>query len=400
MGSTVRRRVMGELWLGHLAADLASGALPAVLVFLKPLLHLSYTKAGAVVLAATVTSALAQPLFGRWSDRHVMTWLLPAGIAASATGIALSPLVRSYPLVLVLVSISGLGVGAFHPEAMKLARHASGARRASGIAVFQTGGNLGIALGPLLTGAALTTVGSPGALFLLIPGALVALLMLRDFGSLGSVRRTGHEETRRQAGADRRGPFRLLLAAIGFRSVAYYGLFTFVPLWEVAHGHSKSYGTALLSCVLFGGALGTLCMGPLADRYPHRIMLAASLAATPALVVVFVLTHGVVSAVAVVLAGATTVSGFGLTTVMGQEYLPSKIAMSSGMTVGFAMGLGGIAAVVLGVVADAVDLRAALLFTAAAPALGALVALALPKDERPRIPVSRAGERIDLVGVD
>jgi FSR family fosmidomycin resistance protein-like MFS transporter len=74
--------------------------------------------------------------------------------------------------------------------------------------------------------------------------------------------------------------------------------------------------------------------------------------------------------------------------------------MSSGMTVGFAMGLGGIAAVVLGVVADAVDLRAALLFTAAAPALGALVALALPKDDRPRIPVSRAGERIDLLGVD
>ena len=394
MGSSVRRRVMGELWLGHLAADLASGALPAVLVFLKPLLHLSYTKAGAVVLAATVTSALAQPLFGRWSDRYVMTWLLPAGIAASAAGIAVSPLVRSYPVVLVLVSISGLGVGAFHPEAMKLARHASGERRASGIAVFQTGGNLGIALGPLLVGVALASIGSTGALLLLIPGAVITILMLRDFDSLASVRRVGHEESQQHAGADRRGQFRLLLAAIGLRSVAYYGLFTFVPLWEVAHGHSKSYGTALLSCVLFGGALGTLCMGPLADRYAHRIMLAASLGATPALVLVFVLSHGAVSAIAVVLAGATTVSGFGLTTVMGQEYLPSKIAMSSGMTVGFAMGLGGISAVLLGVVADTVDLRAALLFTAAAPALGALVALALPKDER------RSERPLPVVAVD
>lgn len=375
---------MGELWLGHLAADLASGALPAVIVFLKPLLHLSYTKTGAVVLAATVTSALAQPLFGRWSDRHVMTWLLPAGIAASAAGIAVSPLIRTYPVVLVLVSISGLGVGAFHPEAMKLARHASGARRASGIALFQTGGNLGIALGPLVAGAALTLVGSGGGLFLLIPGAAVTLLMLRDFGSLGSVRRVGHEESRRSAGADRRGPFRLLLAAIGFRSVAYYGLFTFVPLWEVAHGHSKGYGTALLSCVLFGGALGTLCMGPLADRYPHRVLLAVSLGITPFLILLFVLNDGVISAIAVVVAGATTVSGFGLTTVMGQEYLPSKIAMASGMTVGFAMGLGGVAAVMLGVVADAIDLRAALVFTAVAPAIGALVALWLPKEERRR----------------
>ena len=384
MGSRVRRRVMGELWLGHLAADLASGALPAVLVFLKPLLHLSYTKTGAVVLAATVTSALAQPIFGRWSDRRVMTWLLPAGIAASAAGIAVTPLIRSYPVVLVLVAISGLGVGAFHPEAMKLARHASGERRASGIALFQTGGNLGIALGPLVAGAALTLVGSAGALVLLVPGSAVTLLMLRNFGSLGSVRRAGHEESRRTAGADRRGPFRLLLAAIGLRSVAYYGLFTFVPLWEVAHGHSKGYGTALLSFVLFGGAFGTLCMGPLADRYPHRILLAASLGLTPFLIFLFVLNEGVISAVAVVLAGATTVSGFGLTTVMGQEYLPSKIAMASGMTVGFAMGLGGVAAVMLGVVADAVDLRAALVFTAVAPAIGAVVALWLPREVRSR----------------
>jgi MFS transporter, FSR family, fosmidomycin resistance protein len=372
---------MGELWLGHLAADLASGALPAVLVFLKPLLHLSYTKTGAVVLAATVTSALAQPLFGRWSDRHVMTWLLPAGIAAAAAGIAVSPLLRSYPAVLVLVALSGLGVGAFHPEGMKLARHASGERRASGIALFQTGGNLGIALGPLVAGAALTALGASGGLILLVPGTIVAVLMLRDFGSLASVRSVGHEESRRTAGADRRGPFRLLLTAIGLRSVAYYGLFTFVPLWEVAHGHSKGYGTALLSCVLFGGALGTLCMGPLADRYPHRILLAATLGLTPLLVLVFVLNGGILGAIAVVLAGATTVSGFGLTTVMGQEYLPSKIALASGMTVGFAMGLGGVAAVMLGVVADAVDLRAALLFTAVAPAVGAAVALWLPKEE-------------------
>jgi FSR family fosmidomycin resistance protein-like MFS transporter len=384
VGTKVQRRVMGDLWLGHLTADLASGALPAVLVFLKPLLHLSYTKTGAVVLAATITSALAQPLFGRWSDRHVMTWLLPAGVAASAVGIAVAPSVDNYPLVLVLVSLSGLGVGAFHPEAMKLARYASGARRASGIALFQTGGNLGIALGPLVTGAALTVAGAPGGLLLLVPGFAVTLVLLANFGALTRTRRAGVEETRRRSETDRPGPFKLLLAAIGLRSVAYYGLFAFVPLWEVANGHSKGYGTALLSCVLFGGAFGTLCMGPLADRYPHRIILAGSLAVTPIFVLIFVLTSGAVSAVAVVLAGMTTVSGFGLTTVMGQEYLPSRIAMASGMTVGFAMGLGGVAVVLLGVVADSIDLRAALLVTAVAPAIGALVALCLPGEPRTR----------------
>src|SRR5918911_2709239 len=97
MSANGERRVMADLWLGHLAADLASGALPAVLVFLKPALHLSYTKAGAAVLVATVTSSIAQPLFGRWSDRHTTTWLVPVGVAASAAGIAAAPLVHNYP---------------------------------------------------------------------------------------------------------------------------------------------------------------------------------------------------------------------------------------------------------------------------------------------------------------
>ena len=83
---------MADLWLGHLVTDLASGALPAVLVFLKPLLHLSYTKTGAVVLVATVMSSLTQPLFGRWADRRTTTLLVPVGVAAAATGTALMPL--------------------------------------------------------------------------------------------------------------------------------------------------------------------------------------------------------------------------------------------------------------------------------------------------------------------
>jgi len=180
------------------------------------------------------------------------------------------------------------------------------------------------------------------------------------------------------------GPFKLLLVTVGLRSVAYYGLFTFVPLWEVAQGHSKSYGTALLSLVLFGGAVGTLCSGPLADRYGNKLVLATSLALAPALLVVFVLGHGTIAVVAVTLAGAVIVSGFGLTTFMGQEYLPSRIATASGMTVGLTMVLGGAAAVLLGVVADAVNLRDALLVTAAAPALGALVALRLPRERSRR----------------
>ena len=149
-------------------------------------------------------------------------------------------------------------------------------------------------------------------------------------------------------------------------------------------GSAKSYGTALLSLVLFGGAIGTLCAGPLADRYGQKLVFVASLMLSPGLIAVFALVGGVVGAVAACLAGAVIVSTFSVTTVMGQEYLPSRIAMASGMTVGLAMGLGGIGAVLLGVIADSVDLRAALLATAAGPALGAVVALRLPGERQTR----------------
>ena len=267
---------------------------------------------------------------------------------------------------------------------MKVARHASGTRRASGMAVFQTGGNLGVTLGPAVAGAVLTTTGSSGGLLLLIPAALVAGLLVRDFGSLLVVRQAGSDHWNAATAVDQPRAFRLLLVAVGFRSVAYYGLFTFVPLWEVSRGHSKSYGTALLSLVLLAGAVGTLCSGPLADRFGEKAVLVCSLLLSPVFVFVYVLAGGTVGAISACISGAVLVSTFSVTTVMSQEYLPSKIATAAGMSIGLAMGFGGVAAVILGAVADTVDLRAALLVTAAGPLVGAIVALWLPGTRKVR----------------
>jgi MFS transporter, FSR family, fosmidomycin resistance protein len=373
---------MTELSLGHLAADLAQGALPAILVFLKPALHLTYTMTAAVVLVGTVTSSLAQPFFGHWSDRRHAVWLMPAGVAVASAGIALAGDAPNYVLLLILTGISGFGVGAFHPEAMKIAGHASGERRASGMALFATGGNIGFALGPALTSLAISPLGRSGGLLLVIPGAAIGLMLLIEYGHLAHVRSSRPTHGRGGPAIDQVRAFKRLLVVIGLRSVAYYGLFTFVPLWEVAQGNSKSYGNLLLSLVLLAGVAGTLSAGPLADRVGRRAVLVASMIVTPGLIVVYVALGGVLGAIAVCAAGAAIVSTFGVTIVLSQEYLPSRIAMASGMSVGLATGLGGIAAVGLGAVADAVDLRTALYVTAAGPVLGVLVALALPSDRR------------------
>ena len=384
---------MTDLSFGHLAADFAQGALPAILVFLKPALHLSYTMTAAVVLVGTLTSSVAQPIFGHWSDRRGAVWLMPSGVALAGLGIALAAVAPSYALLLVLVGVSGLGVGAFHPEAMKVAGHASGSRRASGMAFFATGGNIGFALGPLLANFAIVPLGLNGGLFLVIPGLVIGAVLLREYGHLAHVRSSRSAHAGGAPAVDRPAAFKLLLVVIGLRSVAYYGLFTFVPLWEVSRGHSKSYGNTLLSLELLAGVAGTLCAGPLADRLGRRLVLVGSMLLTPGLILLYVATGGVLSAIAVCAAGAVIVSTFGVTIVLSQEYLPSRIAMASGMSVGLATGLGGIAAVALGAIADAVDLRAALIATALGPALGVLVALFLPADHgalRPRAAIAAA----------
>jgi FSR family fosmidomycin resistance protein-like MFS transporter len=375
---------MTALSLGHLAADLSQGALPAVLVFLKPVLHLSYTRTAVVVLAATLTSSIAQPLFGLWSDRHRAVWLTWFGVGLGGVGIAFAALTPNYGVLLVLVSLSGLGIGAFHPEGMRAAHAASGPQRATGMAVFSTGGNIGFSLGPLLASLGIAGLGRSGGMLLLLPALLVTGILLAERNHLASI----HPHTpdmqeaagQRATARDQPRAFKLLLAVVALRSVAYYGLFTFIPLWEVHLGHSKSYGNAILSAVLLAGVAGTLLAGPLADRYGRKRVLAASMLLSPALIDAHVVNGGVLGTVCVCLAGAVVISTFSVTIVMSQEYMSSRIALASGLSVGLAIGFGGIAAVILGAVADSVDLRTALFLTAAGPALGLLLALRLPRD--------------------
>ena len=134
----------------------------------------------------------------------------------------------------------------------------------------------------------------------------------------------------------------LLLAVVALRSIPHYGLFTFVPLWEVSQGASEEWGTRLLSLFLLAGAVGTLIGGPLADRLGRKPVIVGSYVISVPLIVVYVLVGGIPGDVALVLAGAAVIGTFGVTVVLGQEYLPSRIGLASGLSVGLAIGLGGV----------------------------------------------------------
>ncbi len=370
---------MAALSGGHLATDFANGALPALLPFLVDRFDLSYALAGALMLASAASSSLVQPLFGLWSDRRGATWLLPLGVALASVGIAAAAGAPSYWLVLVLVLASGFGVAAYHPEGSKFAAYVSGHRRASGMSLFSIGGNVGYALGPTVATPLILVLGLTGGWLLAVPGLAVAALLLAVVPYLQ--RFAPEPEASPDAGdGDRPGALVLLLGVIAFRSVAWFGLVTFVPLWEVSLGHSEAHGNHLLSLMLFAGGAGTLLAGPVADRVGRRPVLLASVAAMGPLILTFVLVGGVVGAIALAIVGACVIGTFGVTMVMSQEYLPRRVGMASGLSIGLSIGLGGVAAVGLGAVADAIDLRTALYVAASAPLPALVLALLLPSE--------------------
>jgi FSR family fosmidomycin resistance protein-like MFS transporter len=375
---------MAALSSGHLATDLAQGSLPALLPFLVVKFDLSYTMAAALVLGATISSSLIQPAFGAWSDVRGALWLLPAGVALAGVGMALAVVAPTYPLVMLAVLAAGVGVAAYHPEGSKFASYVSGERRASGMAFFSVGGNLGFALGPVLASGVVIALGLTGGLLIALPGLVVAVGLLAVRPYLEEFAPSAAAAAQAVHAAARRGGLALLLCVVGLRSVAHMGLFTFVPLYEVARGHSEARGTVLLSLFLLMGAIGTLFGGQLADRVGRRAVLLGSFVVSTPLILLYALDEGVAGQVALVLSGAAVIGTFGVSLVLSQEYMPARVGMASGLSIGLAIGLGGVAAVTLGAVADAIDIETAVAATAAGPAIAFFVTLLLPPAPRRR----------------
>ncbi len=391
----VDRRAMATLSAGHLFTDVAQGSVPALLPFLISHDHLSNAAAASLVLAATISSSVIQPVFGHLSDRLSLPWLMPLGPGLGGLGIALAGVAPSYGLIFASVLLSGVGVAAFHPEGSRFANYVSGARRASGMSLFSVGGNVGFALGPVLMTPALLVLGLHGTLLVLVPTWLMAAVLAHEVPRLkgfrsdvagGRVQRTSEREAW--------GPFTVLACVIAVRSFIYFGLVTFISLYYIHVLHaSKTLGEVALAAMLFGGAVGTLVGGPLADRFGRRAVLAGSMLSIPPLMVGLLLSGRLLGILFVALTGAVTIATFAVTIVMGQELLPGRLGVSAGVTIGLSIGLGGVGAPLLGILADAHGYRAVLETVAALPALALLLTVWLPKGGISRPTDGRAAGR-------
>ena len=381
-------RSLGVLGFGHLCVDLCQGAVPALLTFWAAERGYSYAALGALVLFSTIGSSIIQPLFGLLADRVARPWFMPVGLVTAGVGIACAGPAPSYGLTALAVVVSGVGVASFHPEGAKFAGIASRERRGRGMSLFSVGGNAGLALGALITTPLVLIFGLSGTLFLLVFPLAAAVLVWRELGRLRELEKA-HAARPGGLGKSDWGAFNRLTGMIALRSGVYFGLQAFIPAYFVAElSSSKAAGNVALTIMLATGAVGTLVGGGLVDRFGARTILVGTQIVLLPLLVVLPLVGAAGATVLLAGIGFVTIASFSITVVLGQSYLPSRPAFASGVDIGLAIGLGGIAATLLGLVADAYGLHAVLWTVAVLPVGALLLSLTLPTE-----PPAERGDR-------
>lgn len=375
----IYRRAIYTFSASHFLNDLVTtGMVPALIVLYKEALHLSFTQSSFIVLISYITSSISQPLFGMLTDRKPRVWLFSAGVFASICGLAMTGVVSSFGWLLFFIAISGLGSGAFHPEASRGAHLASGTHKGHAQAIFQVGGNAGQAFGPLVIPLLLVHTGLKGLLWL-IPLAIISILLTTQMLSWMNKQIKAAAAKRKEiAGKNNIPGAILLIAVIILRSWCQLGVVVFLPFYM---SHLTIAASETLNFVfVFAGALGTFVGGIWSDHIGlKRLMVASMLVATPvALLLPYV--SGFWTVVVLLIFGFSVLASFSVTVVYMQKLLPKNIALASGLSIGAGVGAGGIGSVFMGSVADMFGVTAVFTILSLLPLVGAVLSFFLPND--------------------
>ncbi|VBB09101.1 Hypothetical protein LUCI_4387 [Lucifera butyrica] len=397
----MKYRELSILTISHLCTDLNQGILPALLPILITAHNLNYEAAANLVFAANITSSVVQPLFGYYADRISAFWVMPAGLFLAGLGLAAVGIVQNYWLLFLAVALSGLGIAAFHPEAARLANYVSGEKKATGVSTFTAGGNIGFAIGPVFVIATVTIWGLTGTLFFILPATVVALILFAHRSRLSAA---GYNKAIAKAVFSRQPDewysfFRLTLA-VSLRSVIIFGIDVFVPLYWIHVLHqSNTAGSAALTILFVVGAVSSLIAGRLADYFGQiRVVRVAFLFLAPLLPLFFHTRNVVTATVLLVPIGVAIFASFSPMVVLGQKYLPNNMGLASGITLGLALSIGGVAAPFLGRLADSYGLENALTFLGLLPILAVPAAFSLPSPQIDQDEAGRQKERLVISG--
>lgn len=361
--------------VAHAVDDFYQGLIPASIPFFVLERGYSYVAASGLALAAALGSSLPQPLLGVLADRRPVLWLAPAGLLVAGAGAGLAGIAPAYPVVWLLILVSGIGIAAFHPAAGRDARRAAGDSTVA-MSLFAAGGSVGFFLAPALATPLLSALGIGATALFVPPAVLTAFALWRH-----QTRRTAHLPTADiTTGRDRWGPFLVLTVVAVVRSVLFLGLNTFIALYWIGYlGADRVLGGVALTTFLVGGVVGTVSGGRIADRIGMRATVRLGGAvAVPALVALRLCGDARLALVLVALAGVAVNLPFAVLVKLGQDYLPARPGTAAGVTLGIAVSAGGLFMPVLGGIADRHGPQAVLTVLCVVPALAAALAFALP----------------------
>ncbi len=379
--------MIGAVSFVHLLNDLMQSVIVTIYPLLKDEFRLSFIQIGAITLTFQLTASLLQPVVGLVTDRHPLPYSLPLGMGFTLAGLYLLSVAPSYPVLLGSVALIGCGSAVFHPESSRVARMASGGRYGLAQSLFQIGGNLGQALGPLFAAAVILRLGRSRAdVFGL--AALLAIVVLLQV-SRWYRRRIGEIAAapvpKRPAALEPR----IIRRTVGVLLVLMFSKFFYLASissyyeFYLMHrfGLSDHAAANLLGVFLFAVALGTALGGPIGDKVGRRRVIWLSIlgCAPFSLALPYVGLHATVALSVVI--GLILASAFPAIIVYAQDMLTHRVGMVSGLFYGFSFGLGGLGAAVIGLLADEMGISFVYHVCAFLPLLGLFAAL-LP-DVRP-----------------
>jgi FSR family fosmidomycin resistance protein-like MFS transporter len=364
----------------HMLNDMMQSLLPALYPMLKSAYELSYAQIGLLTFTFQVTASLLQPVIGSYTDRRPRPYSLAAGMGLTLAGLALLAWARNFPLLLLAAALIGSGSSVFHPESSRVARMASGGRHGLAQSVFQVGGNIGSATGPLLAAFIVLPRGQSSVAWFSCT-ALLGIVVLYNVGHWYKAHGLARLKPR-SASADGRGapPRRTVILTIGvllaliFSKYFYMASLSSYYTLYLIHRFSVSVQTAQLLLFLFlaSVALGTVMGGPLGDRFGRKYIIWISILGV--LPFTLLLPHANLfwTSVLTVPIGLIIASAFPAIVVYAQDLLPGRTGAVAGLFFGLAFGMGSVGAAVLGRLADHFGIDAVYQICAFLPLIGLL----------------------------
>ncbi|MEW6500782.1 MAG: MFS transporter [Thermodesulfobacteriota bacterium] len=374
--------------LCHLLNDMMQTLLSAIYPLLQQSYGLTFAQIGTITLTFQGTASILQPMVGFFIDRHPKPYSLAMGMGLTMTGLILFAEAGSFPILLLAAALVGTGSSVFHPESSRVARMASGGRHGLAQSLFQVGGNAGSAIGPLLAALVVLRHGQRGLVWFSLAALLGITLLIRVghwYRQHGLVRLTARSATAAARQTLPRGKVALtlvVLLALMFSKFFYLASMSSYYIFYLMDKFHLPLRDAQLHLFVFFGAVaaGTLAGGPIGDRFGRKVVIWASILGvlpfTLALPHANLFWTGVLS----VPIGMILASAFPAIVVYAQELLPARVGTVAGMAFGFAFGMGGIGAAVLGHLVDLTSLGYVYRLCSFLPAIG-LLAVFLPRLE-------------------